>query len=139
MSAKRGCGFLAKVLASAAVAVLILASASVALAQGRRDREEGRPPRDFRSAPDRPPPRGFESSRGFDAPQEATVKTGFLFLDGEYLSPPYEIRFADDSVTVNGRKLTCIPPPPDSFGYGRGFGGPPRGEQSWRSLVGRLH
>ncbi len=105
-------------------------------------------PRDFRSSSDRPPrdpPRGFDSPRGFeqgprpfDGPLEATAKGGFLFIDGEYLPPPYEIRFADDTVTVNDRKLACIPPPPDFGGFGRGFGGPPRAEQAWRSLVGRL-
>src|SRR5205823_5785363 len=104
--------------------------------------DEGRPSRDFRSAPERPPrgfdppPRGFEPpSRSFDGPMEATAKTGFLFIDGEYIPPPYEIRYADESVTVNGRKLTCVPPPPPFYGYGRGFGGPPRTDQSWRSLV----
>ena len=80
------------------------------------------------------PPRGFDQPpRPFDGPQEATAKAGFLFIDGEYLSPPYEIRHADDGITVNGRQLTCNPPPPDSFGFGRGFGGPQRTEHSSRA------
>jgi hypothetical protein len=32
---------------------------------------------------------------------------GYLFLDGEYLSPPYEIRTAGDAVTVNDRAVNC--------------------------------
>lgn len=115
--------------------------------RGEGPRGEGRGPRgDTRSPRDiGPPPRGFDSPRGFDqpprpfdGPQEATAKAGFLFIDGEYLQPPYEIRHEDDSVTVNGQKLTCVPPPPEFSGFGRGFGGPPRPEQSLRSLVGRL-
>src|SRR2546423_3226562 len=116
MPAKRSDDCSVAVYAYAVIAVLALAAASPTIAQGRRD--EGRFPRDPRSTPDRPPrpydspPRGFEPPPRFsDAPLEATVKTGFLFLDGEYVAPPYEIRYADESVTVNGRKLTCIPPP----------------------------
>ena len=75
--------------------------------------------------------------RGYDGPMEATVKgKGFLFLDGEYLPPPYEIRYAEDKLTVNGRELTCIPPP-RSFG-GRGFGSSRGGEPSWRHMVNEL-
>jgi hypothetical protein len=118
-------------------------------ARGDGPRGNGRGGRDFRSTTDRPPrdplsrgfdsPRGFDqSSRAFDGPLEATAKGGFLFIDGEYLPPPYEIRYTDDAVTVNDRQLTCIPPLPEFYGYGRGFGGPPRPEQSLRSLVGRL-
>jgi hypothetical protein len=108
--------------------------------RGDGPRGDGRPPREFG-----PPPRGFDSPRGFDqpprpfdGPQQATAKAGFLFIDGDYLAPPYEIRHEDDSVTVNGRKLTCVPPPPEFPGFGRGFGGPPRTEQLLRGLVGRL-
>src|SRR5262245_7724431 len=108
--------------------------------EGRGPRGDARSPRDFA-----PPPRGFDSPRGFDqsprpfdGPQEATAKAGFLFIDGEYLHPPYEIRHEDDGVTVNGQKLTCNPPPPEFSSFGRGFGGPPRPEQLLRGFVGRL-
>src|SRR5437879_4292042 len=111
MSAKRGGDFLLLVLASSAAALLACAIAAPAFAQDGRARGEGRGPREFRSPSDRPPrdfggpPRGFDSPpRPPEGPQEATAKAGFLFIDGEYLPPSYEIRHAEDGVTVNGRK-----------------------------------
>jgi hypothetical protein len=99
-----------------------------------------------RDGPSSPPPfsgresRGLGSPgffRGYDGPTEATIKDrGFLFLDGEYLAPPYEIRYAEDKLTANGRELTCIPPPRNIGG--RGFGYSRGGEPSWRYMVNEL-
>jgi hypothetical protein len=99
-------------------------------AQERPDRETSPPfPRDRG-----PGPSGFY--RTYEWPTEATVKKGFAFLDGEYLAPPYEIRYVDGAMTINGRELTCIPP---SRGFGgRGYGPPRVGEQPWRTMVNDL-
>jgi Domain of unknown function (DUF5658) len=104
--------------------VLLVAAA---LAQPRSERDGGPPfPRERG-----PGPPGF--SRGIDWPSEAIATKGFVFLDGEYVAPPYQIRYVDGNMTINDRALTCIPAP-RGFG-GRGFG-PPRAEQpSWRFMV----
>jgi uncharacterized protein YeaO (DUF488 family) len=125
--------FAAMVFAAAlSVAVALIAGVPV-VAQGPRDFDDWRPPpREFRGGgPGQPP-----FSRGYDGPTEATVKRGFVFVDGEYLAPPYEIRYADGKLSVNGRELTCLPPQ-RPFG-GRGFG-PGRGnEPSWRFMMNEL-
>lgn len=112
---------------AALAASLVLVASSSALAQGRHERGGGPPPHDFR---------GPDGPRGYDGPTEATAKAGFVFVDGEYLPPPYDIRFAGEDLSINGRKLTCIPPPPIFFGRGFGGHGSQRGgEQSWRHMV----
>jgi hypothetical protein len=121
----------------------IAVASSVAAAAGqefRRGGNDGAPPR--RDFGDGPPRREFGDGpppfmREEDWPTEATVKgKGFLFIDGAYVAEPYEIRLADDKLTVNGRELTCFPPP-RAFG-GRGFGPGRSGELSWRTAVRAL-
>ena len=34
--------------------------------------------------------------------------SGYLFLDGEYVPPPYDIRVTEDDVEVNGRKIADL-------------------------------
>ncbi len=60
---------------------------------------------------------------------------GFLFIDGEYIPPPYKIVGDADSLKVNDRELTCLPPPRESMG--RGFG-PRPSEGSLRYWFGML-
>lgn len=84
--------------------------------------------------------RGFSGGfpppyRAYEPPSEASSKQGYVFVEGEYLSPPYEIRFADNVLTVNGRALECKPPH-RSYG-GRGFGSR-AGEASWRFMLGEV-
>ena len=91
----------------------------------KTDRDDPHPPdaprsqRGFPNQSDSPGPRGF--GRGDDSPLEITVEKGFLFIDGEYVAPPYEIRCDAEKLTVNGREVTCKPPQRDFSG--RGFGG----------------
>lgn len=107
-----------------------------------RGRDGFRGPGEQRGRDDGP---GRDGGRGFggpgpprfDGPTEAKVNDkGFLFIDGEYVAPPYEIRHEGDELTVNNRKLTCLPPPRESSG--RGFFGPRPGEGSLRYWVGYL-
>jgi hypothetical protein len=97
----------------------------------RRGEFRGGGPRgDFPGGPGRPPFPDFDRQQ----PTEATIKNrGFVFVDGEYLAPPYEIRFADGRFLVNDREFTCQPPAQE-FG-GRGFGPPRGGMSSWRSAI----
>jgi Domain of unknown function (DUF5658) len=165
MSARRAARRFALLALVAAVFLTALFGSRSAVAQGRREQEDRRqPPResrdgeprgggsrggsfrggeprggnfrggDFRGpgpGPGRPPfPRDLE-------PTEASVKNrGFVFVDGQYLAPPYEIRSDDGRLTVNDREFTCLPPPRDMGG--RGFGPPRGGESSWRSTVNML-
>lgn len=119
----------------------------------RRDGEESRGGREGRGhdgfrGPGEPRGRddgpGREGGRGFggfgpprfEGPTEARVEDkGFLFIDGEYIPPPYEIRHENEELTVNNRKLTCLPPPRDTS---RGFFGPRPGDGSVRYWVGYL-
>lgn len=127
---------------AAAIALLPHIVCERLAAQGPRERDDRRPPREFRDGgprdggrrdggPGGPPPFG----RGPDSPTEVTVKRGFVFVDGEYITPPYEIRYADGKVSINGHELTCQPPA-RMFG-GRGFG-PRGGDQPWRFAVNDL-
>lgn len=84
---------------------------------------------------DFPPPRGEGFGPGLGParpPAELDpqpIESGYLFLDGAYLPPPYQVECTDEAVLVNGRELTCDLSEPE--GGGRGFG-------SWRGLsVGR--
>jgi len=84
-----------------------------------------------------------EEFRRPELPTEASAAKGFVFIHGEYLPPPYEIRYAEGEVAINGHKLTCLPT--RGFhgpGYGgRFFGpgyGPGRSSDPWRPLVGEL-
>lgn len=93
-------------------------------------------------------PRQFPRSRGYDFPAEATASKGFLFVDGEYMPGPYDIRHAENEVTINGRKLTCQPTRSFGRGYGySGYGppgsgppgfGPGRNSDPWRPMVNEL-
>ena|SRR5437868_13085321 len=103
---------------------LVLLLASLTAAQDQRDSQERPPPeargkgprkaqRDSNDERPRPgPPRGpggegFRGPgrdfggegppgfRGGDGPREMTVNKGYVFIDGEYISPPYEIRSTD--------------------------------------------
>jgi hypothetical protein len=114
-------------------AALIGLLAVTRFGSGQEPREwDGRPPsgREFRGGGPPPFPR-------FDLPTETTVSRGYIFNDGEYVPTPYEIRFADGVLTINGRRVTAQPPPPRSYG-GRGFGPPRGGENAWRSAVVEL-
>jgi hypothetical protein len=92
-------------------------------------------------------PRPFP--RRYEHPAEATATKGFLFLDGEYVPGPYEIRYAENEVTINGRKLTCLPRRTFYGGRGHGYGYlgdgsgfmPPgfgRNVDPWRPMVSEL-
>lgn len=126
----------------AAPLVILLSLVSFAAAQGPpRDRDRdgwrGPPGGDFRG-PEPGPPR---FGRGFDGPTEAVVeKKGFVFIDGEYLPPPYKIEYVEGKLRVNDRELTCQPPRAfggRGFGPG-GFGGRGGGEPTWRFSVSEM-
>jgi hypothetical protein len=108
----------------------------------KSDRDEPHPPDASRS------PRTIQNQsdnfgrRGDDSPLEFTLEKGFLFIDGEYVTPPYEIRFVDEKLTVNGRAITCKPPQRDFSGrggFGGGFGPRGGGEFSQRYFFSQLH
>jgi uncharacterized protein DUF5658 len=75
-------------------------------------------------------PREGESS-------DAAVNRGFVFLEGEYISPPYDIRGTEEGVSINGRELKCLLPESDPGP--RGFGpSPSRNGGRWRRLPWEL-
>jgi hypothetical protein len=128
--------------------LLLLFCGSEPLAAERPDldrtpdpRDQAGPPRNFRG-PGGPAYGGSAyGGRGvFDHPIEGMSKTGYLFVGGEYIHPPYEIRFEDDRLTVNGRTLECQPPPREVGVRGPGPGprGPEGRPQSWRLIVNEL-
>lgn len=108
--------------------------------RNREDRARGegrRPYRDGESSGDFGYGREF---RGFGGPPpfspltEGSSSKGFLFLDGTYVPPPYEIRLMDDKVSINGKILECQPPQ-----RGHGFRGFARQvEATWRSAVSEI-
>jgi len=120
--------------ASALAAALMTAFCAPAQ---ERDESQRRPsPRGEFSQPRFP--RGDEPRR-FDEPLVANTTKGFVFLDGEYVPPPYEIRHGENEVSINRQKLTCRPTRgfygsgggPDGRGFGpggRGPGGGPNGD-----------
>jgi len=111
----------------------------------KTDREDARPPDGLR------PQRGFQNqfdssgSRGDfgrrdDSPLEITVEKGYCFINGEYIAPPYEVRCDAEKLTVNGREISCKPPPRDFSGRGFGGGFGPRGsDYSLRYFFSQLH
>jgi len=139
--ASTGSGWFIRLLAAALVAVLIGGSAS---GQGRRNGEMRPRPQEYRGFGPPPPP-------GFEIKTEAVAKDGYVFVDGEYVSWPYELKLTESGLTINGRELTCQPPRRD---FGRGGFGPPRGgdqrggeqrsgeqrgaDQPWRRMVSVL-
>jgi hypothetical protein len=123
------------ILAHVATICLLLLAASVALAQDRAE-HEGRGPGGGHRGYGSPPERfGPPAERIYEPPTTATAKGGYLFIDGEYLAPPYEIRLEDDRLLVNDREMKCVPPQ-RSYG-GRGSG--PSREPSRRWSVGELY
>jgi hypothetical protein len=131
----------------AAIAALLLAAFSAPARAQRRGEGEELPRRENRESgiqSDRDP-RGYPGGYGrvYEGPTEGSTRQGFLFINGEYVSPSYEIRLTDGEMWVNGKKLECQPP---SRGYGRGYGPGPYGPygprtadaQPWRYMVGEL-
>ncbi len=100
--------------------------------------DSSRSQRGHQNQSDAPGPRGG-SGRGDDSPLETTVEKGFLFIDGEYISPPYEIRCDAEKLTVNGREVTCRPPQRDYSGRGFGGFGPRGSDFSLRYFFSQLH
>jgi hypothetical protein len=141
--------FVRAILACATSICLLLLFARSALAQGRFEHSGRGAGERFRdhgplldgSAFDRSPPeRGYgpPPERGYEPPASATARSGFLFIDGEYVDPPYEILLEDERLFVNERELKCAPPP-RSYG-GRGYG-PSREPRRWNAgdLFGSLN
>lgn len=52
-------------------------------------------------------------------PENFTTSSGYVFLNGEYLEPPYRVEFVNEKVVINGRQTDIGPPPlpdlPDDF------------------------
>jgi hypothetical protein len=82
------------------------------------------------------PAPGNAGSPGGEAPDgspdseapELPVRDGYVFLDGEYLPPPYVFKLTKTGLAINGRELTCKVPQRFSYGMrgpggGEGFGG----------------
>lgn len=67
--------------------------------------------------------RGGREGRGaglpFEWPQEVTVREGFLFVNGEYISPPYHLEVDEEGLRLNGKALGSELPR-----FGPGVGGP---------------
>jgi hypothetical protein len=100
------------------------------------------PPREFGGGGIHPPSRDFGSDgppgfRGGDFPREMTVNKGYVFIDGEYLAPPYALRATENSLTINGLELTCQPPSRGFFG--RGFGGGPGRDRPWGFALSEIY
>lgn len=92
---------------------------------------------------------GFGAPWGRDAPrppaprppEPTTIETGFVFIDGEYVAPPYSVRRSAEGVTVNDRTAISYRPRSSegsgdrgrerSRGSFRGWGRPPFGGGGW--------
>jgi len=77
--------------------------------------------------PPRYPGPGPSFQRGFEEPADATLAKGFAFIEGEYLSPPYELRETADGVYINGRQLRCLLPEVENYRGEGSRGGPGHG------------
>jgi len=105
-------------LATALVGTLFAVDAARAQ---ERDGNEPRPiPRRGFGTP--PFSREGGEARWPEPPTEVKATKGFVFLDGVYLPPPYEIRYADNALSINGQQLTCQPTRSNYGPGGRGFG-----------------
>lgn len=108
--------------------------------RGRPEENESPPPPRHEKGPPDGRDRGFYGGpqgpyRSPEPANEMTARQGFVFINGRYIAPPYEIRLDEGVLTVNGEVLSCHPP---QRGYGgRGFGF--RGENSWRFMVGEIY
>jgi hypothetical protein len=128
--------FIGAILAYAVAACLVTLWGSVVLAQDRAE-YEGRGPGGGHRGHGPPPERfGPPADRLYEPPTAATAKGGYLFIDGEYLAPPYEIRLEEDRLLVNDREMTCVPPQ-RSYG-GRGYGSTPSRRWSVGEIDGFL-
>jgi len=136
-------------LISCAIAALLLTSLALpaTAAQDEPDRhpqKRHKSDRDDGRSPDVPGQRGDfgrgEFSRRDDSPLEITVEKGYLFIDGEYIPPPYEVRCDAEKLSINGREISCKPPQREFSGRGFGGGFGPRGNDfSLRYFFSQLH
>jgi len=118
--------------AIAALLLIRLALAATAAAQDepdrhpqkrhKADRDEVRPP----DAPSRGDFGRGDFVRRDESPLEITVEKGYLFIEGEYISAPYEVRCEAEKLTVNGREISCKAPQREFSGRGMGGGFGPR-------------
>jgi hypothetical protein len=51
---------------------------------------------------------GGRTTRGARAPERVELSTGFVFLNGQYVFPPYTIAVAGNEISLNG---VVLPPP----------------------------
>jgi len=78
----------------------------------------------------------------FEWPQEVTVREGYLFVEGEYRSPPYHLRATEQGLLLDGKPIPCeLPRLGAGFGamgpgVALGTGGALRGaEMLWRRML----
>jgi uncharacterized protein DUF5658 len=136
--------------AAVAFAALLLAHSAILAEEQTAQPPYPEPPRGPRRGPEfggfggfgGGPPSHF--GYGMNRIPDQPIETGYLFIEGQCLAPPYKIRLQEGSVTVNNRPLPCKPPEPDQ-GFARpdGFGRPDRRWESqntdpWRRLALQL-
>lgn len=96
--------------------------------------------------PRRPRDEGFRGGRmggpPVEWPQEVTAQEGYLFVEGEYVSPPYHFQVTEQGLLLEGKPVGCALPRvgPGFGGMGPGIGlgsfGPPRSsEMLWRRVL----
>src|SRR5436190_3766337 len=136
------------------VSLAVLFSVQFAVAEQQQDESRREPPRGPRQRGPGPGPGNFGGFGGFGGggggfggqrqPERIPalpIETGYLFLDGQYLAPPYKIALTDSGVTVNGRQLPCRAPEQEIAGRDfPGRGGDRRFENPdpWRRLAAQL-